>query len=312
MLDTLLTVLPVFLVILGGFGACRGGLVSAEAGGNLSHFVAWIALPCLMFHLGATTDWAAQWDGGFVIASVVGSIGMLGIGMVIGRRRGLGFADMAVDGLNASYSNTAYLGLPLFLMAIGPQSAPYILVAATLTLMLLFTSAVLLIEYGHNRHRGLAHALGKAVLGVIRNPILGASLIGVAVWAAGITVPAFLAEPTRMLGATASPVALFSIGVFLAGRSLVEAMRDPFVLSLAAAKLLLHPALTALLVYGLLDLPPFPALMAVMIAALPTGTGPFMVAALYARDGRVTSGAIFLSTLLSPLSVALLLAILPR
>ena len=75
-------------------------------------------------------------------------------------------------------------------------------------------------------------------------------------------------------------------------------------------KLAIHPVLTAVIAFYLLGLPHDIAVMAVVIAALPTGTGPFMVAEFYARDGKVTSGTILLSTSLSVLTITAVLALL--
>ena len=81
---------------------------------------------------------------------------------------------------------------------------------------------------------------------------------------------------------------------------------------LSAAKLVAHPLIAATLAYGVFDMSGMPATMAVMVAALPTGTGPFMVAGFYARDGKVTSGTILLTTILSIVTLSLLLAFLPH
>ena len=118
MLTTIATILPVFLIILAGYALARTKILPPESAQILNSFVIWIPLPCLMFHLVATTDWARQWDNGFVIASLGGSLAIFLIGMVVGRWRGLSVTDMAVDGLNASYANAAYIGLPLLTLAL--------------------------------------------------------------------------------------------------------------------------------------------------------------------------------------------------
>lgn len=312
MIGTFFSIFPVFAMILAGYAAARTGILPAAANRDLNRFVSWIALPALMFSVVATTDWHRLWDGKFALASLAGSLAVFGAGMIVGRLRGLPVADIAVDGLNASYSNAAYIGLPLFLLTMGPRSAPYVIVAATLTLMVLFACAVVLIEFGHHRSRGLASAFGKAGLGVIRNPVILGPLAGLAWWLTGIPLPGPVDRLTRMLGAAASPTALVAIGLFLAERPLRDSLADRFVVLLTAVKLLLHPALTMLLVWPILGLSPYTATLAIAIGALPTGTGPFMVAGFYARDGRVTSGTILLSTLLSVLSLTALLTLLPH
>lgn len=312
MLTTIATIAPVFLMIATGYGARKLGIMPEGSGTLLTRFVTWIALPVLMFHVAATTDWSSVWDTDFIIASLVGSLALFAMGMGLGRLRGLALSDMAVDGLNASYFNAAYLGLPLFLLAVGPSSAPYVIVAASLTLMSLFALAVATIELGHHHDKGLRHALTNAGIGVVKNPIVAFSLAGVGWWLTDWKLPEEVERFSHLLGGASSPTALVAIGLFLAERPLTEAMSNRFVLALTAAKLVVHPLLTTLIAYSLLGMRGLPALMAVLIAALPTGTGPFMVAEFYARDGKVTSGAILASTLLSVLTLSALLALLPR
>ncbi len=312
MLTTIATTAPVFLMIAAGYCTRKLGIIPAGSGDLLTRFVTWIALPALMFHIIATSDWATLWDGDFVFASLLGSMLVFALGMAIGRMRGLPIADIAVDGLNASYSNAAYVGLPLFMLALGPKSAPYVIIAATLMLMMLFLMAVVAIELGHHRDQGIFHALGRAVMGVVKNPIIAVSIVAVGWWCSGIQLAAFLEQFTRLLGASASPTALVAIGLFLAERPLAEAISNRFVMLLTAAKLLVHPLISAIIAYGLLGMSGLPATMAVAIAALPTGTGPFMVAGFYARDGKVTSGTILATTLFSAITLSLLLAFLPQ
>ncbi len=312
MLTTLATIAPVFLMIAAGYGARKLGVMPEGSGALLTRFVTWIALPVLMFNIAATTDWQEVWDADFILASLMGSVVVFVIGMGIGRLRGLPIADIAVDGLNASYSNAAYLGLPLFLLAVGPTSAPYTIIAASLMLMTLFALAVGTIELRQHRDQGVAHAVGKAAQGVVKNPVLAVSIAGVAWWATGWELPMVAERFTHLLGAAASPTALVAIGLSLAERPLAEAIGNRFVLMLATAKLIVHPLVTGFIAYGLLGMRGLPAFMAIAIAALPTGTGPFMVAGFYARDGKVTSGTILMTTLLSVLTLSILLAFLPR
>jgi predicted permease len=71
----------------------------------------------------------------------------------------------------------------------------------------------------------------------------------------------------------------------------------------------LHPLVTAVLVYGVFDMPALWANTAVLLSALPIGTGPFMLAKLYEREPAVTSQAILISTILSVLTSSLLVGV---
>ncbi|MCF8706503.1 AEC family transporter [Rhizorhapis sp. SPR117] len=307
MLSTALIILPVFLIILAGYGSRKTGLLGEPASSELNRFVVWLALPCLMFDVVATTDWRAVWHPGFVAVSVVSSFAAFLMGLIVGKVRGLNLADMSVDGLNASYSNSAYIGFPLMFLLFGEASRPFVVIAAALTLMCLFAASVLLIEIAqHGGQRGhiVAARVGKSML---RNPIVMSPVAGFGWWWTGIPLPQSADVFVSLLGGAASPAALVAIGLFLAARPLREAVTNPFVQTLTAIKLVAHPAVTAFLALYIFQLPHEIALMAIVMAALPTGTGPFMVAEFYARDGRVTSGSILLSTTISVLTIAAVL-----
>lgn len=310
MLATLVTILPVFLIIAAGYAIAKTGVLGDGAAQALNRFVIWLALPCLMFDIVATTDWATLWHPGFVAVSMTGGLIVFLLGLGIGRMRGLGLQDMVVDGLNTSYANTAYIGLPLMMLVLGPESRPFVVIAATLTLMGLFMAAVLLMELARGHGHGIGHALWSAVRGVARNPILLGSILGLLWWMSGLQLPRPAETFVSMLGNAASPTALAAIGVFLAQRPLIEVAANRFVLMLSVVKLVVHPAITAILAIYVFALPPQIALTAIAIAALPTGTGPFMIAEFYARDGKVTSGTILVTTLASVLTIAIILSIL--
>ncbi|WP_070156697.1 AEC family transporter [Sphingobium phenoxybenzoativorans] len=310
MLATIITILPVFLIIAAGYGAAKLGVIGDGASRALNRYVIWLALPCLMFEVVATTDWRHLWDPGFVTVSITGSLAVFLLGLVVGRMRGLSLQDMAVDGLNASYSNSAYIGFPLLLLVLGPESRPFVAIAATLTLVVLFASGVILIELARSHGHGIGRALLFALIGVMKNPVLVSPLLGLFWWLGGIPLPHPAESFFTMLGGSASPAALAAIGMFLAERPILESMTNRFSLALTTIKLAIHPAVTAWLAWHVFMLPPRVAVTAIALAALPTGTGPFMIAEFYARDGKVTAGTVMISTMLSVLTLAAILSLL--
>jgi predicted permease len=86
----------------------------------------------------------------------------------------------------------------------------------------------------------------------------------------------------------------------------------PRPLSLVSLKLLVQPLITALLAVYAFGLTGLDAQLVVILSALPTGTGAFMLADVYKRDLAVTSTTIMVSTILSALTLSLCLTLLPR
>lgn len=311
MLTTAATILPVFLIILAGYVAARTGMVPASSAQTINRFVIWIPLPALMFHVVATTDWPRIWNSEYALVMLASSFAVFAIGMVLGRLAGRSLADMAVDGLNTSYSNAGYLALPMLLLVIGPQSGPYVVVAFSLMLAALFTAATIVIELSESHGHSPLHAIGKAAMGVIRNPVIAPPVLGLLWWMSGLALPLPIDRFLKLLGDAASPTALAGIGLLLAQRPATGTASYRLILSLSFTKLVVHPLLTALLAIGLFGLPRPITLIAVLISAMPTGTGPFMITGIYNREGAVTSRTILLSTVISAFTITAILSMFP-
>ena len=208
-------------------------------------------------------------------------------------------------GLAAGYANTGFLGIPLCLVLFGRESLPPVIIATLLTACLLFAIVIVMIEVDRHGRGDFGHALGKVSLTLLRNPLLVAPVLGMIFAATGLPLPLPVDRFAILLGNAASPCALVAIGLFLAQQSGGHDNRA--VLRLVLIKLLLHPGITAVLAYWIFPMPRLWAEVAVVLSALPIGTGPFMLAKLYDREAALTSRAILISTLCSVVSVSLLI-----
>ena len=83
---------------------------------------------------------------------------------------------------------------------------------------------------------------------------------------------------------------------------------DHSVMRIVILKMGFQPLFTALLAFYVFDMPRMWAQIAILSAALPVGTGPFMMAQIYQRDASASAQAILISTLCSVITISLLLA----
>lgn len=84
----------------------------------------------------------------------------------------------------------------------------------------------------------------------------------------------------------------------------------PLSLSVVALKLLVQPLIAWVLAFHVFDMPPLWAKSAVLLSALPTGTGPFMLAELYRKGSSIASKTILLSTFGGVVTLSFWLALL--
>ena len=321
MLSTLPVVMPIFALVFAGWLARRIGVLGAAATTELNRFVVFLALPALLFDVTAHAHWAALWKPGFIGAFGLSSLAVFTVTVLIRRGAGRPLADAALDGLNAGYANTGFMGFPLALVALGPEALAPTTVAVILTVCIVFAVAIVLIETGLRRADpgGTGEGRGPIWLSVgrslVRNPLLVAPALGALVPSLGLAVPAPVETFLKLLGGAASPCALVALGLFLAQtrRNRNDPGRDGHArvaALLVGLKLAAHP----LLAYGLgryvFDLPPLLLHTAVLMAALPTGTGPFMLAEFYRREADLTATVVLVSTVLAVVTVSGYLATL--
>jgi malonate transporter len=309
MLSTLTTVLPIFALIFAGWLARRIGVLGPHATTELNRFVVYLALPALLFDIIAHARWTDVWQPGFVAAFGLGAALVFALTIAVGLRRSQHLADAAIDGLNAGYANTGFVGFPLALVALGPDALAPTLIATIITVCVLFAVAIILIEAGLQAEKRRARLAMKVGRSLVRNPLLVAPVLGALVPLTGQSIPVPVESFFKLLGGAASPCALVALGLFLAAKRTTSDRDIGSTVVLVGFKLVLQPVVTWILATAVLGLPPLLTHAAVLLAALPTGTGPFMLAELYQRRAGITSNVVLASTVVSVLTISGYLAL---
>ena len=300
--------LPLFALILTGYICGRSGMFSRVATNILNRFAVYLALPALMFLAMSKIEPGQAGQAGFSLAFGGGIAATFALGFALSRWRGRRVAQASIEGLDASYGNVGFMGIPLCLLVFGPDSLPAAVVASLLTACALFLFAVALIEADlRGGGSGFGRAAARISFSLLRNPLFVAPLAGAAVALAGLPLPAPVDRFADLLGGAASPCALVCIGLFLAQEGVV-ASDAPAIGLLVGLKLLFQPAVTALLAFHVFEVPPAWSHPALLLSALPIGSGPFTIAKLHGLKTGVTSGAILVSHLLSVATVSFLVA----
>jgi malonate transporter len=308
MLSALVVVFPVFALIFTGWLVRRLGVLGPQSTSELNRFVVYLALPALLFDVIAHAGWSDIWKPGFIGVFGLSSLIVFALAVALRYRKPRHLADAAIDGLNAGYANTGFMGFPLALLVLGQEAMAPTTIACIITVCVVFAVAIVLIEIGlqpEGRPHLVALKVGRSLL---CNPLLVAPALGALIPIMGVTMPGPLDHFVKLLGGTAAPCALVTLGLFLAEkREAAGAARAATLF--VALKLLVHPAIAWVLATQVFKLPPFLTHAAVLLAALPTGTGPFMLAELYKREAGITSTTILVSTILSIVTVSVYIAI---
>ncbi len=308
MLTTFEILLPIFALILAGYLCRKRRIMGPTAASELNKMVVWLALPALLFDVMAHATWAQMDQPAFILAFTLVSVGIFAVVLAWRLRAGRHLADASIDAIAAAYPNTAYIGLPLGMVLYGVQSRTPVTIATIIVACVLFAGAIVLIEIGVQTERHPAKLAGKVLKSLAKNPLIVSPIAGGLVAAAHVSMPQSAEMFLKLLGEAASPCALISLGLFLA-EDRPSSRLQPTTVALAALKLIIQPLLAFWLASRWLGMSGDILGITVLLSALPTGTGPFMLAEFYKREAVITSQVILLTTVCSLLTLTVMLVL---
>lgn len=305
MLAIFLKTLPFFAVIALGYGAGRSKFFSSEATAYLTKFVFYFALSAMLFRFASNLSLAETFHGVQVAAYLVASFTVYTGVMAVGRARRLPMAEAAMEAHAAVSGNTGFLGVPMLTLLMGAAAAGPVMMVLSID-MVVFSSLITLIVTASREGQVRLSTLGALGRGLLANPMIVSILLGFGWAATGWPVPGLVNEFTTLLGAAATPCALFAIGASLAGRGRERLGAAAW---LSFAKLALHPAAVAAATLVLFPVAPFAAGVMIAAAALPVAGNVFILAQHYGVAPQRVSTAILISTAVSVLTVSAVIAL---
>lgn len=304
MWDIFLKTLPFFALIGLGYWAGRTRFFTEEATAYLTKFVFYFALSAMIFRFAATLELADVLDWTFVTAYLSATITVYLLATAVAMYRKLPVAEAAIEAQCAVIGNIGFLGIPMLALLMGPAAvAPIIMMLAVD--LIVFSSLIVILITG-SRGGGLSPKIIVTVLlGLVKNPMIVSITLGLIWSSAALPMPAPADEFLTLLGAAATPGALFAIGASLASKS---AEKLSVALWLSVLKLFVHPAAVAVAALIIWPVEPFAAKVMIASAALPVAGNIFILAQHYKVAPTRVSASILVSTTLSVITVAAIIA----
>lgn len=304
MFDVLIQTLPFFALIALGYGAGKRGFFGPEATGTLTKFVFYFALSAMLLKFTANLRLSEVFDWSFVWAYLLATLAIYAVVTLVALLRQRGAEEAAIEAQCGVIGNVGFLGIPMLSMLLGEAAiGPVMLVLAVD--IVVFGSLIVMIISARRDGRVSVRALVSVGRGLVANPMIVSSAVGFTWAATGWTIPTPVNASLTLLGAAATPGALFAIGASLANKS---AERMAVAGWLSFAKLVLHPTAVAILAFGVFPVDPFAAGVMVAAAALPVAGNVFILATHYAVAPARVSAAILVSTAASIVTVSAVIA----
>lgn len=304
MLEIFLKTLPFFALIGVGYWAGRTRFFPEEATGYLTKFVFYFALSAMLFRFSATLSVTEMYDGQFVSAYLLGCVVIYLLVTLVAKIRGLSVAEAAIEAQCGIIGNTGFLGVPMLVALLGAAAIGPVMMVLAIDLIV-FSSLIVVLITGSRDGRmsiGVLTTVGK---GLLKNPMVMSMALGLLWSAAKLPMPAPADEFLTILGAAATPGALFAIGASLAYKT---AERMSVAVWLSFAKLILHPLAVAICALLIFDVARFDAGVMIAAASLPVAGNVYILAQHYGVAPHRVSASILVSTLISIVTVSLVIS----
>ncbi|RVU47225.1 AEC family transporter [Rubrivivax rivuli] len=306
--------LPFFALVLCGYLAARRGVLPESAIPGLNGYVLYFALPCMLFRFGAETPLFDLLNPVVLAVYVAAALLIVFFTIAVTMNERVGLKDAAFGALVAAFPNTGFMGVPLLVALLGSAAAGPVISSILADFFITSTLCLALAQAaGAAAAGGTADAAGasarqaalRALRAALGNPLPWSIALGAVFSVTGLTLPGPVAKVVEMLAASASPVALFTIGVVLWRSSQHAHTRTPVAdyLPVALIKLFVHPLLVFLLGGAALSLgaplTKFQLVVLTLAAALPSASNVSLLTERYGADSGRVARIIMSSTVLA-------------
>lgn len=269
------------------------GLITKEGSKSLANLLLYAVLPCVVVKSFCVARTPERMNG--LLVSFLAAFGILLLAMAVSH---LLFKKNPIDDFGAAFSNAGFMGFPLVAAVQGSEAIFYAAGFVALLNALQWTYGQSLIS-GDPGYRS-----PKAIL---KNPLVLSLLLGILIFCFELPVPAIASDLLAALAALNAPLAMVILGVYLAQTDPKTLFNDPHLYVVAAARLVLIPLLTILVLKLLPAEYAAIATTLVIVAAAPIGSNVAVYAQKLGKDYAYAVRGVCLSTLLSAITMPLLM-----
>ena len=289
------------IILISGVGFLLGKTLSIEPRG-LGRVLFYIFSPVLVFNLLYKNELPLReiiGTMGFAV-SIVLAIG--GITLLIGLLMRIPRPALMAVLLTSLFANNGNYGLPLVTFAFGDDAAAHAGLYFVASAVMNHSLGVMIASFGHLR-------LGDALLSVFKVPTIYAGLLGILMNQFDIQIPMVLERTVNLVANGSIPLMLVLLGLELTRVRWSDTLH---LVGLSTTIRLLVGPLVGLGLAGLFGLSSLARQANVIQASMPTAVVNTVLATEYDLEPPLVTSIVFISTLLSPLTLTPLLVYLGR
>ena len=284
-----------FLFMMIGAWLYRTDKLTKAGSKDLGNVLIYVIMPCVVLNA-YMTEFSRErltgllWAFGLSVAALL--LAML-VSHVI-------FKKHPIENFGTAFSNAGFMGIPLVSAVLGTEAVFYTSAFVALLNILQWTYGVFVITRDRKQ---------ISVNKILTNPVLISLAAGIVLFLLPIELPGVLTGTVSSIAAMNAPVAMISLGTYLAQTRLKDLFTDKTAYLSTLVRLLVIPLLTLALLW-LVPAEYMNLKLAVLIVAItPVGSNVAIFAQIHNQNYTQAVKSVCLSTLCSIVTMPLLVAL---
>ena len=284
-------ILQMFLLAGLGYALFKTKKISQEGAKALGNILIYLALPSVIIN-GFLIERTPEHIAG-MLYSAAGAAALLLISILVSR---LVFKSDAIAAFAGAFSNPGFFGIPLIIASVGSNAVFYVACFVAFLNIGQWT-------YGVSILTGQPLRQGFRLKKLIQAPFIIAILIGLTLFFSQLPLPSVVSGVLSSVAALNTPLAMFTVGVYLAQTSIPGMIRRRSLYLISLIRLVAVP-LISLLLLALVPQSLYDMKLALLLAiACPVGSNVAVYAQLHGKDYGYAVETVVISTLLSVVTI---------
>jgi len=296
-------ILILFLILIVGVIAKRFNAVSEEFNKGLIDFIMNVSLPALIIN-SMNYEFSAQMlsNGGILILLFAVIYGLsIVLAVAVTRLFKIKIPEKNVYQFMLVFPNVGFMGYPIINAVYGQQGVFYTAIYNLPINLLLWTIGIIIMSDGKEENKFTPKSLV--------NPCTIAVLAGIILFASSIKLPSPIMSTIEMIGSTTTPLSMILVGFILANSSLRKVFSKPMVFIMSLIRLVAMPLLFLIILRPFIS-DPLILGVPVVISAMPGAANAVVFAGKFEGDSYTASQTVFISTMLSVITIPLIVYII--
>ncbi len=300
-----------FLLIVLGYFVKKKEIVSDKMIGDISALLVNVALPAFIV-TSMSFDFSMEVlmnSGALVVISFVVYFCSIVFSKIYSGLMKVEGTTQDIHEMICIFSNVGFMGYPVAAAVFGEIGVFY---AAMYNLgynLLMWSYGANLIDReGREKRKKIHVPMWRRILKFF-NPSLIAVVVGFVLFLTSMKLPSVLFRTFDMIGSTVTPLSMMCIGFILSEVDTKDVFNDYKVVLTSIVRLILIPSVLYLTLKGL-GKDGFLIAIPVLITAMPAAANTAIIAVRYNSDYRLASKSVFISTLMSIVTIPLVIQLI--